>query len=199
MEIYFILGHSVLICSDRHYALPKSRCCSLRLIFEGSWVTKLCAMELIRTDTESKGSWFCWDAHMNDHRVYLFGPTVRQSALLNEIYLNASEWRSPKKLLLQLLRCTSPDSAQRVTGNVAVQQQYMLSKYVLLMGSQHEQTSCWQPSFKCQCSGHLGVYISVCIMQCVHYVPLSCTSAGTKGCVAGFQALAGAIYGKYLL
>lgn len=36
MEIYFILGHSVLICSDRRYALPKSRCCSLTLIFEGS-------------------------------------------------------------------------------------------------------------------------------------------------------------------
>lgn len=198
MEMYFILRHSVLIWNDRHYALPKNRCCSLSLIFEGSWVTNLCASVLIRIDIESKGFCFCWYAHMNDHRVYLFGPTERQSALLDEIFLNASEWCSSKKLLLQLLRSASPDSAQKVTGNVAEQQQYMFSEYVQLMGSQHEQTSCWQSSFKCQYSGHLGTNVPVCIIQCVHYVPLSCKSVGTKGCVTGFQASAGAVYDNLL-
>lgn len=36
--------------------------------------------------------------------------------------------------------------------------------------------------------------VSVCIMQCVHYAPLSCKSVGTKDCVAGFQASTGTVY-----
>lgn len=62
------------------------------------------------------------------------------------------------------------------------------SEELPLMGSQHEQSSCWQSSFKCQYTGHLGMNVSVCIMQCVHYAPLSCKPVGTKSCVTGFQA-----------
>lgn len=34
----------------------------------------------------------------------------------------------------------------------------------------------------------LGMNVSVCIMQCVHYAPLSCKPLGTKSCITGFQA-----------
>lgn len=66
------------------------------------------------------------------------------------------------------------------------------------MGSQHEQTSCWQSSFKCQYTGHLGMNVAVCIMWCGYYAPLSCKSVGTKGCVTGFQASTGAVYENLL-
>lgn len=110
MEIYFLLGHTVLICRDRRCVLPKNRCCSLRLIFERGWVTN--ALVLVKIDAENKGSWVCWCAHMSDHHIYLFEAAERCRALLAEVYLNASVWCSPKKLLLQLLHSTSHDSAQ---------------------------------------------------------------------------------------
>lgn len=88
MEIYFLLGHTVLICCDRRCVLPKNRCCSLRLIFERGSVTS--ASVLVKIDTENKGFWVCWCAHMSDHHIYLFEAAERCRALLAEVYLNAS-------------------------------------------------------------------------------------------------------------
>lgn len=51
MEIHFILGHSVLICSDRRYPLPKNKCCSLTLVFERDLVRSMCASVRVNADT----------------------------------------------------------------------------------------------------------------------------------------------------
>lgn len=126
---------------------------------------------------------------MNGHYVYLFRATWRCRAFLAECYLSASVW-------CLLKSCCSDCGTPHLVTLLGKQQGVELcssgahspSEELLLMGSQHEQSSCWQSSFKCQYSGHLGMNVSVCIMQCVHYAPLSCKPVGTKSCVTGFQA-----------